>query len=140
MIKEIKFEIFVIFPISFLVFIKNIVPIIQIPTKGISKYVCLPTSFPLIVKSSIAKNVGPYTKNNITRREIIKADFFVLLRIFFKNIHDIVIIIVIVTNGKIISQIDVKLILLSNNESTGKIPNNIGWNIILFNFIIYFEY
>jgi hypothetical protein len=29
-------------------------------------------------------------------------------------------------DGKIISQIDVKLILLSNNESTGKIPNNIG--------------
>ena len=55
-----------------------------------------------------------------------KADFLLSLIIIFKNIHAGIIIDMIIIIGKIISPIGVKLILLSNNDKIGKIPNKIG--------------
>ena len=69
-----------------------------------------------------------------------KADFLLSLIIIFKNIHVGIRTNIIMIIGKIISLMGVKLILFSNNDNTGKIPNKIGWNIKLFNFMIYFEY
>ena len=55
-----------------------------------------------------------------------KADFLLSLIIIFKNIHTGIIINIIIIIGKIISLTGVKLILFSNNDNIGKIPNKIG--------------